>query len=93
MFGRTLVENISKGGFRGAVELVDAGAGVVSGRGSVGSLGELEVVPDLVILAVEGDAVLAFAAEAAAMGRGRCSSSRPAHSRTSRRHQGLKTGF
>jgi len=66
--GRALVENISKGGFRGAVELVDAGAAVVSGRGPVRSLRELEVVPDLVILAVEGDAVLGFAAEAAAMG-------------------------
>ena len=66
--GRGLVENISNGGFAGVVELVSSTGAVVSAGQSVRSLRELEVAPDLVILAVEGDAVLAFAAEAAAKG-------------------------
>ena len=66
--GRSLVENISNGGFGGVVELVDPSDAVVSDGRSVRTLRELEVAPDLVILAVEGNAVLDFAAEAAAKG-------------------------
>ena len=66
--GRELVENISNGGFGGEVELVNPGGAVVSAERSVRTLRELEFAPDLVILAVEGEAVLDFAAEAAAKG-------------------------
>ena len=66
--GRSLVENISNGGFGGVVELVEPSDAVVSAGRSVRTLRELEVAPDLVILAVEGNAVLDFAAEAAAKG-------------------------
>jgi acyl-CoA synthetase (NDP forming)/GNAT superfamily N-acetyltransferase len=66
--GRALVENISNGGFGGLVEWVNPAGGVVCAVRSVRTLRELEVAPDLVILAVEGDAVLDFAAEAAAKG-------------------------
>jgi acyl-CoA synthetase (NDP forming)/GNAT superfamily N-acetyltransferase len=66
--GRGLVENISNGGFGGVVELINPAGGVVSAGRSVRTLRELEVAPELVILAVEGEAVLDFAAEAAAKG-------------------------
>jgi acyl-CoA synthetase (NDP forming)/RimJ/RimL family protein N-acetyltransferase len=66
--GRELVENISNGGFGGEVQLIDPGGPVASAERSVRTLRELEVAPDLVILAVEGEAVLDFAAEAAAKG-------------------------
>jgi acetate---CoA ligase (ADP-forming) len=66
--GRSLVENIISGGFGGLVELVDPAGGVASARGSVRTVRELEVAPDLVIIAIEGDAVLDLAAEAAAKG-------------------------
>jgi acetate---CoA ligase (ADP-forming) len=66
--GRELVENISNGGFGGEVELINPGGAVVSAERSVRTLRELEFAPDLVILAVEGEAVLDFAAEAAAKG-------------------------
>lgn len=66
--GRALAQNISGGGFGGVVELVNPAGGAVSDGRSVGTLGELEVAPDLVILAVEGDAVLDCAAEAAVKG-------------------------
>ena len=66
--GRALVENIRNGGFGGVVEWVDPAGTVVSAGRSLRSLGELEVAPDLVILAVEGAAVLDFAAAAAARG-------------------------
>ena len=66
--GRALVENLRNDGFAGVVELIDPAAAVVSAVRSVPNLRELEVAPDLVILAVEGDAVLDFAAQAAAKG-------------------------
>ena len=66
--GRALVENIRNGGFGGVVEWVDPGGEVVSAGRSLRRLGELEVAPDLVILAVEEAAVLDFAAAAAATG-------------------------
>ena len=66
--GRALVENLRNDGFAGVVELIDPAAAVVSAVRPVPSLRELEVAPDLVILAVEGDAVLDFAAQAAAKG-------------------------
>ncbi|MGZ6620508.1 MAG: bifunctional acetate--CoA ligase family protein/GNAT family N-acetyltransferase [Solirubrobacteraceae bacterium] len=66
--GRALVENVRNGGFGGVVELVNPAGAPMSAERSVRTLGELEVAPDLVILAVEGDAVLDFAAEAAGKG-------------------------
>ena len=66
--GRALLANIANGGFRGVVEPVNPAGAVVAARRSVRSLRELEVAPDLVIIAVEGDVVLDFAAEAAAEG-------------------------
>jgi acetate---CoA ligase (ADP-forming) len=66
--GRALLANISNGGFTGAVEAVKwAGAGM-SERRSVRSVHGRDVAPDLVIIAVAGDAVLECAAEAAAEG-------------------------
>jgi acetate---CoA ligase (ADP-forming) len=66
--GRALLANITNGGFRGVVELVNPAGAIVAARRSVLSVRELDVAPDLVIIAVEGDAVLHFAAEAAAKG-------------------------
>ena len=55
-----------------------ATGGVVCSRRAARSLAELEDAPDLVILAVEGDEVLEFAAEQRPpSGRGRCSSCPP----------------
>ncbi len=72
------------------VEWVDPAGTVGSAGRSLRSLGELEVAPDLVILAVEGAAVLDFAAAAAAGGRKRCWLSRLAQSRTSRHRPWLE---
>jgi acetate---CoA ligase (ADP-forming) len=66
--GRAVLANITNGGFSGVVESVNPAGAVVAARRSVRSLRELDVAPDLVIIAVEGDAVLDFAAEAAAKG-------------------------
>ena len=66
--GRALLANITNGGFRGEVEHVNPAGAVASARRSVRSLDELEAAPDLVIIAVESDAVLDFAAEAARSG-------------------------
>jgi len=66
--GRALLVNISNGGFTGVVESVNRAGTVVSARRSARSLDELDRAPDLVIIAVEGEAVLEFAAEAAAKG-------------------------
>lgn len=66
--GLALVENIRNGGFAGVVEWLDPGGAVASAGRSLRSLNELGVAPDLVILAVEGAAVLEFAATAAATG-------------------------
>jgi acyl-CoA synthetase (NDP forming)/GNAT superfamily N-acetyltransferase len=66
--GRALAQNIRGGGFGGVVELVSPASDAMSAGRSIGTLRELEVAPDLVILAVEGDAVLDCAAEAAVKG-------------------------
>ena len=66
--GRAMLANIINGGFAGVVEPVNRAGAVVCSRRSAGSLDELDVVPELVIVAVEGDAVLDVAADAAAKG-------------------------
>ena len=66
--GLAMLANIINGGFAGGVEPVNRAGGVVCSRRSASSLDELDVAPELVIIAVEGDAVLEFAAEAAAKG-------------------------
>ncbi len=66
--GWAVLENIISGGFEGVVTPVDRAGGVVCSRRAARSLGELEVAPELVIIAAAGDEVLEFAAEAAATG-------------------------
>ena len=66
--GRAVLANISNGGFAGAVEPVNRAGGVVCSRRAARSFDELDLAPDLAIIAAEGDAVLEFATEAAAKG-------------------------
>ena len=66
--GRAVLANISGGGFEGVVTPVNRAGGVVCSMLAARSLGELEVAPELVIIAAAGDEVLEFAAEAAATG-------------------------
>jgi acyl-CoA synthetase (NDP forming)/RimJ/RimL family protein N-acetyltransferase len=66
--GRAVLANIMGGGFEGVVTAVNRAGGVVCSRRAARSLAELEVAPELVIIAVAGDDVLEFAAEAAANG-------------------------
>ena len=66
--GRAVLANISGDEFQSVVTPVNRAGGVVCSRLAVRSLGELEVAPELVIIAVAGDEVLEFAAEAAATG-------------------------
>ena len=66
--GRVVLANITSSEFEGVVTPVNRPGGVVCSRRAARSLGELEVVPELVIIAVAGDEVLEFAAEAAATG-------------------------
>ena len=66
--GRAVLANISSGGFEGVVTPVNRAGGVVCSRLAARSLDELEIAPDLVIIAVAGDEVFEFAAEAAASG-------------------------
>jgi acyl-CoA synthetase (NDP forming)/GNAT superfamily N-acetyltransferase len=65
---RAVLENIIAGGFQGEVLPVNRAGGVVCSQRAARSLAELEVAPELVIIAVEGDEVLEFAAQAAAKG-------------------------
>jgi acetate---CoA ligase (ADP-forming) len=66
--GRAVLANIIGGGFEGVVTPVNRAGGVVCSMRAARSLGELEVAPELVIIAAVGDEVLEFAAEAAAGG-------------------------
>ncbi len=66
--GRAVLLNIMGGGFEGLVVPVNRAGGVVGSRAAARSLAELDVVPDLVIIAAAGEEVLEFAAEAAASG-------------------------
>jgi acetate---CoA ligase (ADP-forming) len=66
--GGAVLANIIAGGFEGAVRPVNRAGGVVCSMLAARSLGELEVAPELVIIAAAGDEVLEFAAEAAATG-------------------------
>ena len=66
--GRAVLANIIGGGFRGVVKPVNRAGGVVCSMPAARSLSELEVAPELVIIAAVGDDVLDFAAEAAANG-------------------------
>jgi acyl-CoA synthetase (NDP forming)/RimJ/RimL family protein N-acetyltransferase len=63
---RQVMTNIGAGGFRGQVLPVDPNGGVLGGRPAVRSLGELEVAPELVIVASAGEELLGHAAAAAA---------------------------
>ena len=56
------------GGFQGVVTPVNHAGGVVCSMRAARSVGELEVAPELVIIAAAGDEVLEFAADAAANG-------------------------
>ena len=66
--GCALLANIDRGGFTGAVKIVTSDVAVVSTGRFSPSLSKLDVAPELVVIAVAGDAVLDFAAEAAANG-------------------------
>ena len=68
--GRAVLANIIAGGFEGVVTPVNRAGGVVCSLRAARSLADLEVPPELVIIAAPGDQVLEFAAEAAA-GRAR----------------------
>jgi acetate---CoA ligase (ADP-forming) len=66
--GRAVLGNIVAGGFQGVVMPVNRAGGVVRSRRAARSLAELEPAAELVIIAVAGEEVLEFAAEAAANG-------------------------
>ncbi len=66
--GRAVLANIVAGGFRGVVTPVNRAGGVVCSMRVAHSLLELEVVPELVVIAARDDEVLEFAAEAASSG-------------------------
>jgi acyl-CoA synthetase (NDP forming)/GNAT superfamily N-acetyltransferase len=66
--GWAVLANIIAGGFEGVVTPVNRAGGVVCSMRAARSLAELEVVPELVIIAVAGDQVLELAGEAAAKG-------------------------
>jgi acyl-CoA synthetase (NDP forming)/GNAT superfamily N-acetyltransferase len=66
--GRAVLANIIAGGFTGVVTPVNPAGGVVCSMHAARSLDELEVAPELVIIAAPGNEVLALAAEAAATG-------------------------
>ena len=66
--GRAVLANIIGGGYRGVVKPVNRAGGVVCSMPAARSLSELEVAPELVIIAAVGDDVLDLAAEAAANG-------------------------
>jgi acyl-CoA synthetase (NDP forming)/RimJ/RimL family protein N-acetyltransferase len=66
--GRAVLANIIAGGFQGAVTPVNGTGDAVCSRQAARSLGELEVAPELVIIAAAGDELLECAQEAAAKG-------------------------
>ena len=66
--GRAVLASIVGGGFQGVVTPVNHAGGVVCSMRAARSLGELEVAPELVIIAAAGDELLEFAADAAANG-------------------------
>ncbi|MGO9899128.1 MAG: GNAT family N-acetyltransferase [Solirubrobacteraceae bacterium] len=66
--GRAVLASIIAGGFEGVVTPVNRTGGAVCSMRAARSLAELEVAPELVIIAAAGDEVLEFAAEAAAEG-------------------------
>ncbi len=66
--GQAVLENIVRGGYQGVVSAVDRAGGVVCSMSAVRSLDELPVAPELVIIAVGGEDMLEYAAEAAACG-------------------------
>ncbi len=66
--GRAVLANIVAGGFEGVVTPVNPAGGVVCSMRAARSLAELDVVPELVIIAAAGEELLEFAAEAAAAG-------------------------
>jgi acyl-CoA synthetase (NDP forming)/RimJ/RimL family protein N-acetyltransferase len=66
--GRAVLANIVAGGYEGVVTPVNRAGGVVGSMRVARSLAELEVVPELVIIAAAVDELLEFAAEAASSG-------------------------
>jgi succinyl-CoA synthetase alpha subunit/ribosomal protein S18 acetylase RimI-like enzyme len=66
--GWAVLANIIAGGFQGVVTPVNRAGGVVCSMRAARGLDELDVAPELVIIAAAGDEVLEFAAEAAAKG-------------------------
>ena len=60
--------NIVGSGFQGVVMPVDRDGGVICSMAAARSLGELGIVPELVIIAASGEELLEFAGEAAGSG-------------------------
>jgi acyl-CoA synthetase (NDP forming)/RimJ/RimL family protein N-acetyltransferase len=66
--GQTVLQNIVRGGYQGVASAVHRDGGVVCSMSAVRRLAELPVAPELVIIAVGGEDMLEYAAEAAASG-------------------------
>ena len=66
--GGRVMMNIVGSGFQGVVMPVNRDGGVVCSMAAARSLGELGIVPELVIIAASGEELLEFAAEAAGSG-------------------------
>jgi acetate---CoA ligase (ADP-forming) len=66
--GRAVLSNIIAGGFSGVVTPVNREGSVVCSLRAARSLAELELAPELVIIAAAGEEVLEFAAEAVTKG-------------------------
>ena len=66
--GHAVLLNIIGGRFQGVVTPVNRAGGAVGSRAAAHNLGELDVVPELVIIAAAGEELLEFASEAAASG-------------------------
>jgi len=63
-----VLASIIAGGFEGVVTPINRAGGAVCSMRAARSLTQLEVAPELVIIAAAGDEVLQFAAEAVATG-------------------------
>jgi acetate---CoA ligase (ADP-forming) len=66
--GRAVLANILGSGFQGVATPVNHAGGVVCSMRAARSVGEMEVAPELVVIAAAGDELLEFAADAAANG-------------------------
>jgi acetyltransferase len=66
--GRSILNNIRKAGFEGAFGLVNPNYAEIDGMATVGSLGRLPFVPELIIITASADAVAGLIEEAGCLG-------------------------